>query len=125
MSKKIGIVVAFMLAMPLLSGCLALLAGGAVGYEVSSDSVKGHFDCSYEKAYKASLDVAKSMVGSINMADEVTGWIKYESEDNIVAVHIVRLTDKTMEITVSARKYATPRVQFARNILDTIGKKLK
>jgi hypothetical protein len=125
MIKKMGIVVALILAMPLLSGCGALLVGGAVGYAVSADSVKGQFDSSYEKAYKASLDVAKSMVGSIDMADEAAGWIKSESEDNNVAIHIVKQTDKTMEITVSARKYGTPRVQFARDILYKISKKLK
>ncbi len=128
MIKKTGIgviVVASILAVPLLSGCFALLAGGAIGYTVSADSVKAEFDSSYEKAYKASLDVAKAMVGTIDMADETTGWIKSESEDNNVAIHIVKQTDKTVEITVSARKYATPRVQFAKDILAKISKKLK
>lgn len=128
MIKKTGIVitvVASILAMPFLSGCFALLAGGAIGYEVSTDSVKAQFDSSYEKAYKVSLDVAKAMVGTIDMADETTGWIKSESEGNNVAIHIVKQTDKTVEITVSARKYATPRVQFAKDILAKIAKKLK
>jgi len=128
MIKKTGIgviVVASILAVPLLSGCFALLAGGAIGYTVSADSVKAEFDSSYEKAYRASLDVAKAMVGTIDMADETTGWIKSESEDNNVAIHIVKQTDKTVEITVSARKYATPRVQFAKDILAKISKKLK
>ena len=119
------IVVALILVVPLLSGCFALLAGGAIGYEVSADSVKAQFDSSYERAYKASLDVAKAMVGTIDMADETTGWIKSSSENNNVAIHIVKQTDKTVEITVSARKYATPRVQFAKDILAKISKKLK
>lgn len=128
MIKKTGIVaivVALILAVPLLSGCFALLAGGAIGYTVSADSVKAEFDSSYEKAYNASLDVAKAMVGTIDMSDETTGWIKSESEDNNVAIHIVKQTDNTVEITVSARKYATPRVQFAKDILAKISKKLK
>ncbi len=125
MIKKMRIVVALILVIPLLTGCAALLVGGAVGYMVSPDSIKGQFDSSYEKAYKVSLNVAKSMVGSIDMADEATGWIKSESEDNNVAIHIVKQTDKTVEITVSARKYTTPRVQFAKDILYNISKKLK
>ena len=128
MIKKTGIavvVVASILTVPLLSGCFALLAGGAIGYTVSADSVKAEFDSSYEKAYKASLDVALAMVGTIDMADETTGWIKSESEDNNVAIHIVKQTDTTVEITVSARKYAAPRVQFAKDILTKISKKLK
>ena len=124
-TRIVVIVVALILVVPLLSGCFALLAGGAIGYEVSADSVKAQFDSSYERAYKASLDVAKAMVGTIDMADETTGWIKSSSENNNVAIHIVKQTDKTVEITVSARKYATPRVQFAKDILAKISKKLK
>ena len=101
------------------------MAGGAVGYAVSADSVKADFDTSYEKACSVSLDVAKAMIGSIDMSDKATGWIKSESEGNNVAIHIVKLTEGTMQITVSARKYATPRAQFARNILAKISKKLE
>ena len=123
---RIGvIVVASIFAVPFLSGCFALLAGGAIGYEVSADSVKAQFDSSYERAYKASLEVAKAMVGTIDMADEAGGWIKSNPEENNVAIHIVKQTDKTVEITVSARKYATPRVQFAKDMLAKISRKLK
>jgi hypothetical protein len=130
MAKRSGIFKAatlfsLILAAPLLSGCAALLVGGAIGYEVSSDSVKADFDTSYDKAYNVSLDVAKAMVGTIDMSDKAEGWIKSESEGNNVAIHIVKLTEETVQITVSARKYATPRVQFARNILSNISKKLK
>jgi len=130
MTKRTGIFGAVMLfslilTAPLLSGCGALLVGGAIGYTVSADSVKADFDTSYEKAYNASLDVIKAMVGSIDMSDKATGWIKSESEGNNVAVHIVKLTEETVQVTVSARKYATPRAQFARNILAKISKKLE
>ncbi len=128
MIKKITLaitVVTSILAMPLLSGCIALLAGGVIGFEVSADSVKAQFYTSYERAYRVSLDVANDMVGSVNMADEATGWIKFDSQDNNVAIHIVKQTDRTVEITVSARKYGTPRVQFARDILAKIARKLR
>ena len=122
---KVAIFFSLILAAPLLSGCFALLAGGAIGYEVSADSVKADFDTSYDRAYNVSLDVAKVMIGTVDMSDKTGGWIKSESEGNNVAIHIVKLTEKTVEVTVSARKYATPRVQFARNILAKISKKLK
>ncbi|MBF0572071.1 MAG: hypothetical protein HQL12_09425 [Candidatus Omnitrophica bacterium] len=83
MIKKITLaiaVVASILAMPLLSGCIALLAGGAIGFEVSADSVKAQFYNSYERVYRVSLDVANDMVGSVSMADEATGWIKADSQ---------------------------------------------
>jgi hypothetical protein len=122
---KVAILFSLILAVPLLSGCFALLAGGAIGYTVSADSVKADFDASYDRAFNVSLDVAKAMIGSIDVSDKATGWIKSESEDNNVAIHIVKLTEGTVQVTVSARKYATPRVQFARNILAKISKKLK
>ncbi len=122
---NVAILFSLILATPLLSGCFALLAGGAIGYEVSPDSVKADFDTSYDRAFNVSLDVAKAMIGSIDMSDKTAGWIKSESESNNVAIHIVKLTEETVQVTVSARKYATPRVQFARNILAKISKKLK
>jgi len=122
---NVAILFSLILAAPLLSGCFALLAGGAIGYEVSADSVKADFDTSYDRAFNVSLDVAKAMIGSIDVSDKATGWIKSESEGNNVAIHIVKLTEETVQVTVSARKYATPRVQFARNILANISKKLK
>jgi hypothetical protein len=120
-----AILFSLVLGAPLLSGCAALLAGAAIGYEVSPDSVKAEFNSSYDRAYNVSLDVAKAMIGSIDMQDKEAGWIKSESEGNNVAIHIVKVTEETTEITVSARKYATPRVQFARNILAKIASKLK
>lgn len=130
MTKKTGILNAailfsLILAVPLVSGCVALLAGGAIGYEVSADSVKADFDASYDRAYTVSLDVANAMIGTVDLADKAAGWIKSESEGNNVAIHIVKLTEETTQVTVSARKYAAPRVQFARNILANISKKLK
>jgi Protein of unknown function (DUF3568) len=117
--------VASILAVPLFSGCFALLAGGAIGYGVSPDSVKANFDTSYDRAYDVSLDVTKAMSGTINMTDQTTGWIKSTSEGYDVAIHIVKLTESTVQVTVSARKFATPRVQFARNVLAKISRKLK
>lgn len=122
---NVAILFSLILAVPLLSGCFALLAGGAIGYEVSPDSVKADFDTSYDRAYNVSLDVAKRMIGTVDISDKAAGWIKSESEGNNVAIHIVKLTEETVQVTVSARKYATPRVQFARNILANISKKLK
>jgi Protein of unknown function (DUF3568) len=119
-------VVVSILAMPLFSGCFALLAGGAIGYEVSPDSVKADFDTTYDRAYDVSLDVAKSMSEAVNVADQTTGWIKFTSmEEYAVAIHVVKATDQSAQVTVSARKYSTPRVQYARNVLAKIGKKLK
>lgn len=124
MLKKLILLCVLISVIPLLSGCLALLVGGAAGYEVSSDSVKGYFDTSFSRAYKVSLKTAKSL-GSVNMEDEVGGWIKFDSQAYNVAIHIEKSTEKTVQITVSARKHILPKVQFAKDILAKISKKLK
>jgi Protein of unknown function (DUF3568) len=114
------------LAAPLFSGCFALLAGGAIGYEVSPDSVRADFDTNFDRAYDASLDVAKAMLGTVHLADQTEGWIKFTSgEEYNVAIHIIKVTDNAVQVIVSSRKYSTPRVQYARNVLAKIGKKLK
>lgn len=108
---------------PLSSGCW-FFVGGATGYEVSSDSVRGHFDTSLDNAYQVSLKVMRSK-GNTTMEDKKGGWIKAEIEGYNVAAHIEKLTPKTVRITISARKYALPKAQFARDILDKISEKLK
>jgi len=123
--RNAAVLFSLIVALPLSSGCLALLAGGAIGYEVSPDSVKADFDTSFDRAYNVSLDVAKAMIGTIDMADNVGGWIKVKSDGNDIAIHIVKLTDATVQVTVSARKNSAPRVQFARNILAKISRKLR
>lgn len=59
------------------------------------------------------------------MEDEVGGWIKFDTEKYNVAIHVEKLTEKTVQITVSARKHTLPRVQFARDVLAKIDKRLK
>lgn len=108
---------------PVLSGCW-FLAGGAAGYEVSADSVRGHFDTTFEHAYQVSRKVIRSL-DNTTMEDEKGGWLKANIEDHNVAVHIEKLTARTVRVTVSARKYALPKAQFARNILDKISDRLK
>ena len=109
---------------PFLSGCLALLIGGAVGYEVSPDSVRAQFDTPYNRAYEVSLSTIRSL-GKTDMEDEKGGWVKAIIDKHDVAVHVEQLTERATQITVSARRYVLPKVQFARDIMSRISRKLK
>lgn len=124
MSKRLVFFLAILSIIPLVSGCWFLVGAGA-GYEITSDSAIGHFDTSFARAYQASLNIIKSQAGNITMDDEKLGWIKADINNYKTAVHIEQLTEKTVQITVSARKYALPKAQFARDILSKISKKLK
>ena len=106
------------------SGCFWLVAGGATGYEVSPDSTRANFDTSFSRAYNESLVVLRKL-GKTTMEDEKGGWIKAEFDNYNVAVHIEQKTANSVQVTVSARKYATPRSQKARDVLDMISTRLK
>lgn len=123
MVKRLVVFCIMLSTLPLLSGCW-FLVGGAVGYEVSPDSVRGHFDTSFIRAYSVSLDVMRKH-GKTTIEDEKKGWIKADFDNYNAAVHIEQLTERTVQITISARKYALPKPQFARDILSKISRRLK
>jgi hypothetical protein len=108
------------------AGCLPLIIGGAAagGYEVSPDSVSTHFNTSFSRAYSETLTVLRSY-GKTTMEDAKGGWVKVEFENYKVAAHIEQLTSSTIKITISCRRYTTPRVQKAKEILDKISLRLK
>ncbi len=124
MKFKILILIILVLSVPLLSSCAALLIGGVVGYEVSADSVKADIDTSYARAYDASLETIRAM-GGLSIDKKTEGWIKSEVDNYNVAVHIEKLTEKTVRIAVSARKHTLPKSQYARDVLADILKRLK
>ncbi|MDD5044171.1 MAG: hypothetical protein PHU91_02955 [Candidatus Omnitrophica bacterium] len=114
-----------MLGLPMVnSGCFWLLAGGAAGYGVSPDSVQASFDTSASHAYHQSLVVMRKL-GKTTMEDEKGGWVKADFDNYNVAVHIEQKTANSVQVTVSARKYATPRPQKARDVLDMISARLR
>ena len=123
MVKRLAALLIILSILPLLCGCWFLL-GGAAGYEMTSDSARGHYDTSSTRAYKASQHVMQTR-GNITMQDEKSGWIKADIGNYNVAVHIEQLTERTVQTTVSARKYTLPKPQFAREILSKISKELR
>ena len=124
-AQKVAVFSALCMATFFLSGCLAFLLGGAAVYEASPDSAKTVFDASYDRSYNASFEVAKTMVGIFDTDDKASGWIKLTSDNNNIAIHVVKLTEKATQVTVSARKYSAPKAGLARDILAKISKKLR
>lgn len=123
--RKLGYLIFFLLISGFASGCLPLLIGGAAvgGYEVSPDSVSSHFNTSFSRAYSQTLAVLRTY-GKTTMEDAKAGWIKVEFENYKVAAHIEELTPGSVKITVSCRRYTTPRVQKAKEIMDKIAARL-
>jgi hypothetical protein len=124
MKHKVFILSLLVLTVPLFSSCAALLIGGVAGYEVSADSVKADVDVSYNRAYDGSLETIRAMGGlSTDMKEE--GWVKSDKDGYNVAVHVTKVTEKVTRITVSARKMAMPKPQYARDVLVKILKRVK
>ena len=119
MKNKMFIFISLISMGALFSGCTALLVGGAAGYEVSAESAKADVDGSYDKAYDASLETIRAM-GGISEDKKAEGWVKSDVDHYHVAVHIEKLPEQTVRITVSAWQDAIPEVQYARDVLARI-----
>jgi hypothetical protein len=124
MKSKLLMIGLLVLAVPAFSSCAALLIGGAVGYEVSADSVKADVDASYDRTYDASLESIRAM-GGLSTDKKEEGWVKSDKDNYSVAVHVTKVTEKTMRITVSARQLTIPKPQYARDVLVKILKRVK
>jgi hypothetical protein len=124
MKCKVFILSLLVLSVPLFSSCTTLLIGGAAGYEASADSVKADVDVSYDRAYDASLETIRSM-GGLSIDKKTEGWVKSDVNKYDVAVHIEKVTEKTIRITVSARQDFLPKSQYARDVLAGILRRVK
>ena len=110
-----------------LSGCPVVLVGAGVagGYAISKDSVKNNYDLSQDRVYKASLVVLKEM-GQVTSEDKKNGVLEGKIEDVDATVTVKPLTQKTVELKVSARnKIKMPAVDVAQEVYNKIDERLK
>ncbi len=104
-----------------LNGCAAVLIGGAaVGtIVVAQGFAVTTIDASYQDAWKASSDQMKA-VGKITKTLEKLGEIKGMVEGHKVRIKITKLTERTLDIKVSAHKHLLPNTDLAQEILSGI-----
>ena len=105
-----------------LCGCIGLIVGGvaAVGtYAITHDSVTTSVDTSFQHAQKIARQQL-SKLGELDETNEKIGVIKAIVEDATVKVTISKLTDRTVDITVAARRSLAPDTELARAILSNI-----
>jgi hypothetical protein len=123
MDRKVFIFSLLVLMGGLFSGCGGIFTGGAPGYEVSAQSAKANVSVSYSRAYEASLETIRDM-GGISEDKKSEGWVRTQLRHHYVSVHIEKLTDGTVGITVSARRDDVPKTQYAADVLAKIIKKI-
>lgn len=116
----------FVFLLPLVilcAGCIPLLIGGAAGalgaYAVSSDTVQGETDKSYEGVWNAASEVGR-MRGTIKEEDNIRGYMQMEIDSSKVWVRVIKLTQATTRLKISARKNHLPNSRLAQDLFVKI-----
>ncbi len=113
----------FLYFLSLICGCAPLIIGAAAGglgaYAVSKDTVQGDTDKNYDALWGSALTVAGSR-GLIQKEDAASGSIELGAESSKVWIKLIRLTNATTRIRVSARKYHFPNIELAQDIFVKI-----
>ena len=106
-----------------LCGCVPLIIGGAAGalgaYAVSKDTIQGDTDKLYDSLWFAAYDIAKSY-GFIKQEDQARGYIALERESSKIYIQLLRLTQATTRLKVSARKHHLPDLALAQDLFVRI-----
>ena len=106
-----------------ISGCLPLIIGGAAGalgaYALSKDTIQGETDKSYDSLWNAALMVSKFR-GIIKQEDYTQGYIELEASSSRVWIRLIRLTQATTRLRISARKFRLPNSSLAQDLFVRI-----
>lgn len=115
--------IAIFLILPLLLlnilGCAPLIVGAAVGavggYAASKDTIQGDTDRPFDSLWNSALMVSK-IRGLVQQEDYSGGQIIVDVKPTKVWIRLVRLTQATTRIRISARKYHLPNLELAQDL---------
>lgn len=109
--------------LPVVCGCVPLIIGAAAGglgaYAVSKDTVQGDSDKNFDLLWESAIDVGKQY-GIIQQENISTGYIELTVDSNKVWIRLIRLTQATTRIRISARKYHFPNMELAQDLFVKI-----
>lgn len=108
----------------LLGGCAPLIVGGALGvvggYAISRDTVAGASDKDYEALWDAALEVSNSF-GIVKKQDRQKGTLQFNiGNTNVVVISLEKLTAKTSQLKVRAKKHHFPDLKMAEKVFIRI-----
>ena len=121
--KAAGIKSAAIYGVSAIAG-VAVLPIAVAGSMVGRDSTQERFNADFQAVYSISLAILKD-IGVVYLEDEEDGIIRAKVDSCKVTVKIQRLSLKSTQITVSARKFNFPKPQIAGGILYRISERLK
>ena len=98
-------------------GCVPILVGaGAVGgYAISKDTIQGETDIPYDDLWSSALKVSR-IRGTIRQEDAAGGYLKLAVESGFIWVRLIKITQATTRLKVSARKYHLPNISLAQDM---------
>ncbi len=107
-----------------ICGCAAAFivgaaAGGVGMYAVGKDTIQGDTDKPYDGLWDAALAVAGSR-GAIKQEDYAKGYLELEIEGAQVWLRLIRMTQATTRLRISARKHHFPNLGLAQDIFTRI-----
>ena len=119
----------FLLLLLLLNivGCVFVLGGaaGALGaYGISKDAVQAETDKPYDALWNSALTVAR-IRGTIKQEDSQRGYIELNVESGHVWIRLIRLTQATTRIRISARRYHLLNLDLAQDMFVKIMEEAK
>ena len=121
--KKTAISSAKVFAASTILGVGFLPAGVAITL-MGKDSGQQTFNMPFDNVYEASLSLLKKS-GSVTAENEKAGTIKAVVNKNDIHVQVKKITEKTTQLVVSAKKFFLPKPEIANGILLQISEKLK
>ena len=105
-----------------ISGCWFIVGGaaGAAGaYAASKDTIQGDTDKPYDSLWNAALMISK-IRGTVTQEDYVKGYIELQADSNKVWIKLLRMTQATTRLKVSARKHHLPNLELAQDLYAKI-----
>ena len=121
---KKGLSIALVLfILPVVCGCVPLMIGAAAGglgaYAVSKDTVQGDSDKGFDLLWDSAINVTKQY-GIVQQENISTGSIELTADSSKVWIRLIRLTQATTRIKISARKYHFPNMELAQDLFVKI-----
>ena len=117
--KKAALLFVLTLFSANLSGCAPLIIGAAAGglgaYSISKDTVQGESDKSFDALWESAMTVSR-IRGVIKQDDVSSGHIELVTEGAYVWINIIRLTQATTRVKISARIYHMPNLGLAQDV---------
>lgn len=104
------------------TGCIFVVGGaaGALGaYGLSKDTIEGDTDTPYENLWSSATMISRAR-GTIKQEDILQGYIELETNSSQAWIRLIRISQNTTKLRVSARKYHFPNLSLAQELFVKI-----